>query len=113
MGNQAIKKEFMKKTIWGNTLVKNEGRYLWFGVKSVIDYLDRMLIWDTGSLDTTLEIIKLLQEEYPKKIVFKEVGEVDAQGLTRIRQEMLRKTNSDWLLLLDGDEVWWEDSIKK
>lgn len=99
--------------IVGNCLVKNEDRYLWFAVKSVIDYLDTLLIWDTGSSDKTLEIIKLLQDEYPKKIEFKEIGEVNAQEFSKIRQKMLEKTEGDWLFILDGDEVWWEDSFKK
>ncbi len=98
--------------IWAHTLVKNEERYLWYAVMSVIDWLDKILIWDTGSTDKTVEIIKEIKREYPDKVDFKEVGEVDPQKFTAVRQKMLDKTNSDWLLLVDGDEVWWEDSIK-
>lgn len=103
----------MKKTIWGHTLVKNEDRYIWFAVKSVINYLDKLLIWDTGSTDNTVEIIKLLQKQYPKKILFKEIGELDANELTKSRQQMLDETDADWILILDGDEIWWNDSITK
>lgn len=100
-----------KKTIWGNCLVKNEDRYLWFAVKSVINYLDKILIWDTGSTDYTVRIIKKLQQEYPDKIIFKEIGQVNAAMVTKARAEMLSQTKSDWVLLIDGDEVWWEKSI--
>lgn len=103
----------MSKTIWGHTIVKNEERYLWFSVTSVIDYLDKLLLWDTGSSDKTLEIIKLLEEKYPKKIEFRKYGYVDAYEFTKARQEMLDQTKSDWFVIIDGDEVWWEDSIKK
>lgn len=103
----------MRKTIWGQTIVKNEERFLWFAVSSVIDHLDKILIWDTGSKDKTLEIIKLLDERYPNKIEFKEYGYVDAYEFTKARQEMLDKTKSDWFVIVDGDEVWWRDSIKK
>jgi glycosyltransferase involved in cell wall biosynthesis len=99
--------------IWGNTIVKNEDRYIWFAVKSVVNYLDKILIWDTGSTDKTVEIIKLLQKDYPGKIEFKEIGSVDADGLTRARQEMLEQTKSDWILLVDGDEIWWKKSIEE
>lgn len=99
--------------IWGNTIVKNEDRYLWFAVKSVIDYLDKILIWDTGSNDKTVQIINLLQKEYLKKIEFIKYGYVDAYKFTKARQEMLDQTKSDWFVIVDGDEVWWEDSIKK
>jgi len=98
--------------IWVHTLVKNEERYLWFAIKSVVDYVDKILLWDTGSTDKTVEIIKLLKRKYPKKISFKEVGNVDINGFTKIRQKMLDNTKSDWVMILDGDEVWWKDSIK-
>lgn len=100
-------------TICANTLVKNEERYLWFAVKSVIDYVDKISIWDTGSSDKTVEIIKKLQDKYPDKIDFREVGSVDREGFTALRQKMLEGSDCDWILILDGDEVWWEDSIKK
>ncbi len=103
----------MKKVVWANTLVKNEERYLWYAVSSIIDHVDKMLLWDTGSTDNTVQVIKELIKKYGSKIEFKEVGSVDPERFTQIRQEMLDKTKSDWLVILDGDEVWWQDSIKK
>lgn len=100
-------------SIWAHTLVKNEERYIWFAVMSVIDYIDRILIWDTGSTDKTVKIIKEIQRLYTKKVDFREVGEVDIKEFTNVRQEMLDETKSDWFMILDGDEVWWEDSIKE
>ncbi len=99
--------------IWGQIIVKNEDRYIWFAVKSVIDYLDKILIWDTGSTDNTIEIIKYLEKGNPGKIEFRKIGEVDADGLTKFRQRMLDETKSDWLLVVDGDEIWWERSIQE
>lgn len=49
-----------------HTLVKNEERYLWFAVTSVIDYVDKMLLWDTGSTDRTIQLIKELKKRYPQ-----------------------------------------------
>lgn len=103
----------MKKNIWVHTLVKNEEHYLWYTVMSVIEHVDKILLWDTGSTDKTVEIIKELQKIKGEKIDFKEVGSVDPEQFTRVRQEMLDQTKSDWFLILDGDEVWWEKSIKE
>ena len=80
---------------------------------SVIRYVDRILVWDTGSTDRTLEMIAEIKKKYPDKVNFKQVGDVTAEGFTKVRQEMLDATDSDWFLILDGDEVWWDDSIKK
>lgn len=99
--------------IWAHTLVKNEERYLWFAVTSVINHVDKVLLWDTGSTDNTLKIIKELKKKYPEKISFKEVGSVDINEFTFIRSEMLKETTSDWFMLVDGDEVWWEERIKE
>lgn len=102
-----------RKSIWVHTLVKNEERYLWFAVMSVVDFVDRILLWDTGSTDKTLDIIAEIKRAKGEKIFFKEVGEVNPEEFTQVRQQMLDQTKSDWLMIVDGDEVWWEGSIKK
>ncbi len=99
--------------ITAHTLVQNEENYIWYAVMSVIDYVDEVLIWDTGSVDKTVEIIKEIKKRYPKKIDFKQVVQKDIFEFTKLRQQMLEQTKSDWLMILDGDEVWWNDAIKK
>ena len=99
--------------IWAHSLVRNEGRYLWFAVTSVINYVDKVLLWDTGSTDDTPEIVEELKRAYPDKIVSKSVGRVDINRFTEVHQEMLEATQADWVLLLDGDEVWWDSGIEE
>jgi len=99
--------------IWAHTLVCNEERYLWFVVMSVINYIDKILLWDTGSSDNSVKIIKELKKRYPDKIDFREIGPVNADTYTKARQAMLDETKSDWFMILDGDEVWYDDSIFK
>jgi glycosyltransferase involved in cell wall biosynthesis len=98
-------------SIWAHTLIKNESKWLWYSVSSVINHIDKLLLWDTGSTDKTREIINELIRKYPDKIEFKEVGNVDPKRFTTIRQQMLDATKSDWFLIVDGDEIWWNDSI--
>lgn len=99
--------------IWVHTLVRNEERYIWYAVMSVIDYVDKVLIWDTGSEDSTLKIIEKIKKARPDKVSFKEVGKVNPEEFTKVRQEMLDETNADWFMIVDGDEVWWEETIKE
>lgn len=99
--------------IWAHTLVRNEERYIWFAVMSVINHVDKILIWDTGSDDATVKIIKEIKKLYPKKVKFKEIGVVDPKGFTKVSQQMLDESKCDWVILLDGDEVWWEETIIK
>lgn len=102
----------MNMRLWAHTLVKNEARWLWFAVTSIIDHVDRLLLWDTGSTDESLEIENLLKKKYPGKIDIKEYGNITAESFADVRQEMLSITESDWFLVLDADEIWWRSSIE-
>lgn len=100
-------------TIWANTIVNNEENFIWFAIMSVIDHVDKILIWDTGSTDKTTDIIREIREVQGNKIEFREVGHIDKYQFPKMRQKMLAESNCDWILVLDGDEIWWEDSIKQ
>lgn len=100
-------------SIWAHTLVKNEARWLWYSVNSVIDHVDKILLWDSGSMDGSIEIEKEMERKYPDKIILKERKIDSKEDFTAVRQEMLDLTDSDWFLMLDGDEIWWQESIKK
>jgi glycosyltransferase involved in cell wall biosynthesis len=96
-----------------HTLVKNEANWLWFSVSSVVNHVDKLLLWDTGSTDSSREIEKELVKKFPGKIELKERKIETGEDFTKVRQEMLDATKSDWFLMVDGDEIWYEDSIKK
>lgn len=102
-----------KKIIWANTIVNNEENFIWFSVMSVIDFVDKILIYDTGSTDKTVEVIKKIKSLKGNKIIFKQAGEVNMDEFPKMRQNMLDESKSDWILVLDGDEIWWENSISK
>ena len=104
----------MRKTITVHTLVKNEDRFIWFAIMSVINYVDKMIIFDTGSTDRTVEIIQnIISAGYSEKIIFEEKGFADRNRIGQLRQEMLEKTTTDYFMILDGDEIWWKKSIEE
>jgi len=90
-------------------LVKNEENFIWYAISSVLPYVEKILVWDTGSNDKTVEIVKTIKSP---KVEFEEKGKVDARGFAKLRQEMIDKTETDWIMVLDGDEIWWGDTIK-
>ncbi len=96
--------------ITGHCIVKNEDKWVWFAINSVLPFVDKILVYDTGSTDNTVEVIKTIKSS---KVVFEEKGPVNAKQLVDLRREQLEKTQTDWFLILDGDEVWPEDQIKK
>src|SRR3989344_9473049 len=100
------------KTIWAHTLVRNEEKWVWFSVMSVIDYVDKILLWDMESEDGTSEIAQEIKTLYPKKVDLRVVPKVSPEGFSEVRQKMLDETHSDWFIVVDGDEIWWEKSIQ-
>lgn len=91
--------------IVAHCLVKNEEKFIWYAIASVIDYVDEILVWDNGSTDRTKSIIQLINSP---KIKFAEMsGQV-----ARVRQKMLEQTQADWTFILDGDEIWSETAIE-
>jgi hypothetical protein len=100
----------MNKTeITGHMLVKNEDRFIWYAISSVIEYLDQLIIFDTGSTDKTIEIIKSFKNS---KIKFYSKGPADSFRITDLRNEQLAMTKSPWFMLVDGDEVWPRISLE-
>jgi glycosyltransferase involved in cell wall biosynthesis len=100
-------------TITAHCLVKNEENFVWYAIKSVIDFVDKIIVFDTGSTDNTVEIVQGLVKEYPDKIIFAEKGECDKKRHTELRQEMVDRTTTDWFMILDGDEVWTKRGMEE
>ncbi len=99
----------MNKSITAHCLVRNEERWVWYAIMSVIEYVDKILVFDTGSTDRTVEIVKSIKSP---KIIFEEKGIVGKKGFTGLRQEMLDRTETEWFMVLDGDEVWTKVAIE-
>jgi len=99
--------------ITAHTLVKNEEKWVWFAIMSVIDFVDYMIIYDTGSTDKTVEVIEeiLKEEKYAGKICFEKKGTVNKEQFTALRQEQINKTKTNWFLVLDGDEIWYKKDL--
>lgn len=100
----------MTSGITTHTVVKNEDRFIWYVVMAVIDHVDKMIIYDTGSQDHTYEILKSIDNP---KIHLEQHPITDPDQVTALRQKQLELTTTDWFLILDGDEVWWGDAISQ
>lgn len=98
-------------SLTAHCLVKNEEVFIEAAIRSVIDFADCVLVFDTGSTDRTVEIVTNLQKEFPQKIVFEKKGVANKQRHTDLRQEMVERTQTDWWMILDGDEVWSQSAL--
>jgi len=93
-----------------HTIVKNEEEWIKPSLLSVIDHVDTMLVWDTGSTDKTVELIKSIKSP---KIKFKQKGIVNRRQLVSLRNQQIQQTKTPWFMLLDGDEIWPEKNLLK
>lgn len=101
--------------ITAHMLIKNEENWVWFAISSVLPHVSELLIFDTGSTDKTLEIIDSLVTSLDKKDrkkirIFNREAPTRAD-LVALRQEMVELTQTEWFMLVDGDEVWSDKSL--
>ncbi len=99
----------MKKMITGHMIVKNEDRFIWYAISSVLPYVDKLLIFDTGSDDQTVAIIKSFGD---RKIYFQQIDRQDSAGITKLRNLQIKMTKTPWIWIIDGDEVYPRKTIK-
>ena len=100
----------MSLSVTTHTIIKNEERWIKSALLSVIDHVKEMLVWDTGSTDKTVELIKSIKSP---KIKFKEKSRVDRKELVSLRNQQIKETKTDWFLILDGDEIWSKENLLK
>lgn len=93
-----------------HTIIKNEDRWIWYALKSVIDFAQKILVYDTGSTDRTIDIIKSIDSP---KIILESHPITTRQDLVKLRQEQLDRTRTPWFMLLDGDEIWPRPNLVK
>jgi glycosyltransferase involved in cell wall biosynthesis/2-polyprenyl-3-methyl-5-hydroxy-6-metoxy-1,4-benzoquinol methylase len=87
-----------KETVSVCMIVKNEENMLHRCLKSVKPFATEIIINDTGSTDSTLDIAK----QYDAKIIHgKSPLEI---GFDEARNESIKHAKSDWILWLDADE---------
>lgn len=83
--------------------VRNEERFVRAALSSVLPLADRVLVYDTGSEDATLAKIAAIRSP---KIEIVEKPSSDARGIMEYRNEMIESTDTEWFLLVDGDELY-------
>lgn len=91
-------------------MVKNEDRFIWYSIASVLPYVSRFIIFDTGSTDKTVKIIKTFKSS---KIIFLQKNKTSPALLTSYRQIQADMVEKGWLWIVDGDEIYPVKTAKK
>lgn len=80
-------------------IVKNEEKYIQQCLESALDIVDEAIIVDTGSTDTTIDIINKNFKENVRVINYQWENDFSAA-----RNVSLSHATGDWILILDADE---------
>jgi len=86
-------------------IVQNEEKYLGKCLDSVKDFVDEIIIVDTGSIDTTIEIAKRFTDK-----IYRYEWQND---FSKARNISLSYAAGEWILVLDADEIIAEEDFKK
>ncbi len=81
----------------------NEENWIWFSLKSLLPYCGKVMVWDTGSTDYTLQII---EEINSPDIQFVQCGKIHPEEFKDLHNDMIKATVTDWFAIVDGDEIW-------
>ncbi|MBR4642909.1 MAG: glycosyltransferase [Selenomonadaceae bacterium] len=98
------KKNFDKIKISACYMVKNAAQDLRLSLESVKNFVDEIIVVDTGSTDSTVEVA----EEFGAKI-FHEAWQDD---FSAPRNVALREAAGDWIVFLDADEYFINGTAK-
>ncbi|MBS3175971.1 glycosyltransferase [Candidatus Woesearchaeota archaeon] len=79
------------------TIVKNEESEIRSFLEHIHDFVDEIILVDTGSTDKT----KKIASEFPKVKIFDFVWE---NNFAKARNESLKHASGEWILVLDADE---------
>jgi glycosyltransferase involved in cell wall biosynthesis len=103
-----------KPTIGLLMMVKNEERRLHVSLNSVVGSVDAIIIYDTGSTDKTLDIIKEFSKKHRINLYIKQGDFVDFSTSRNVCLTFAESVNVHYLLLLDcNDELQGGKNLKR
>lgn len=91
-------------TIGAAILVKNQENKIESAIKSIERIVDSIFVYDTGSTDSTIGVIKSMSTD---KIVLNELEWVENYSL--MRNISIKHLDTDWVLIIDSDEILQSD----
>jgi glycosyltransferase involved in cell wall biosynthesis len=108
------KLSFDKPTIALAMMVKNEKKRLQFTLDSVVGTVDAMIIYDTGSTDNTIDIIKKHAERHEINLYLIQGEFEDFSASRNVYLDYAEKINVRYILLMDcNDELRGGSHLKE
>lgn len=96
-------------------LVKNEEYFLPYCLESMAGHFERMVIYDVGSEDKTVDIIKWFVDKEKHRTDFRVKYLPDCPPIVQgtFRNSMITESESEVYWIVDGDEIYNREDIVK
>lgn len=95
-------------------LVKNDENFLAYSLEASRGFFSRYVIHDINSTDRTRDIIQWFIDSSPGVEFFvKFWPELHPQFQGELRNSSIAEAKSDWILILDADEIYSKESFEK
>lgn len=94
-------------SVTAHIMIRNEEFWIGYILAALTKYMPNVLVFDTGSTDSTIQIVK----SFPTVSLI-EKGELDPHELCECRNEMMEMTQTPWVWQVDGDEFYPASSIE-
>lgn len=101
--------------ITAHMIIKNEDKWVWFSIMSIIDFVDQIIIFDTGSIDRTDVIISEIaqSEKYSSKVIYNRVANFSIDTFYKLREKQIQLTKTKYFMVIDGDEIWYQNALEE
>lgn len=101
-------------TVASNTIVKNGMPFIGLVLSQVEPFMTHMVVTlSKKSDDETKETVQHFAYEHPNKVEIFWEDVILPGKLTGERQRQLQACNEDWILFLDDDDYWPENSLRE
>ena len=96
-------------------LVQNESYWLPYVLESLRGYFDRYIIYDVGSTDNTREIVDnfVQSERHNSEFFVRMMPKCEPIIQGAFRNSMIAEARCDYYFIVDGDELYTPESLKK
>lgn len=101
--------------IVSHTICKDEDRFIGATLSAWAPYCEKMMVWDTGSTDSTIDMLDNMAS-LDLRIRVRYLGPMTVDSAMGIRDRQIqatRKAEDLWILILDADEIWHPEEIEK
>lgn len=93
-------------------LTMNDLYWIPYTLSAIVGWFDRVVIYDVGSKDGTLDVLRWFKDNSKCEILLEEFPFVEPKAQLAFRNALIADAQSEYYIQVDGDEVWSEDSLK-